>query len=121
MAMEQARKDPGHVVARFARNVPRFWYLTETNRMTQLTMWFGAVLASLFVYGSIVALRETTRSAGIIMLCASVVLVNALHALVFSIVRYMIPVVPYIAVFVGFALSDLRSRWSRRPEHAGAG
>jgi len=115
LAFHQIKSEPGHVVAKSMRNVPRFWYMIETGRMTRPSRVIGGLVGALFVSGSILSLLRWRRSPGAMLMLSTVVCFNLAYAPVFSIMRYMIPVVPYVAMFVGIVLVDLARR-ARKPQ-----
>jgi hypothetical protein len=110
LAFKQLREAPGHVAAKTMRNIPRWWYLAETGRMTKFTKPLGLGMAALFVYGVIVLSRRNGLDARTLVPALTVVLLNLAYAPLFSIMRYMVPAVPFIAVFVGVAVSGLGQR-----------
>jgi hypothetical protein len=105
LALHHMREDPGHLLAKSARNIVRFWYLTETGRMTKYTGVIGAILFTLILLGLAYAARTGHLNDRAVLVLLTILYFNLIYAPFFSIMRYMIPVAPYIAVFAGYGLS----------------
>lgn len=112
LALRHVREQPGHFIAKSSRNIVRFWYFTETGRMTKYTGVIGAIMFILTLLGLAYAARARHLNDRAVLLLATTLYLNLIYAPVFSIMRYMIPAVPYIAIFAGYGLSRL-SRGTR--------
>jgi 4-amino-4-deoxy-L-arabinose transferase-like glycosyltransferase len=113
LAFRQLREAPGHVAAKTVRNVPRWWYLSETGRMSRITRPLALVVAALFVFGAWVARRRGLLDMRCAVPLLTVLLLNLAYAPLFSIMRYMVPVVPFVALFAGLAIADAGKRLGR--------
>ncbi len=114
LALENIARSPGHFLGKTLRNVARFWYLTETERILAFTKLVGAILFILFAAGVFVAARSGDVAGDYPILIAVVLYFNLIYAPVFSIMRYMIPVLPYVAFFAGLALAALWRKAARQ-------
>lgn len=101
LAMAHIRGDPAHAAARTARNVVRFWYLTETGRMTRYTAIAGAGFFLLFAAGVLILIRKRRWRWNAALVLATVLYFNFAYAPFFTVLRYMIPVTPLISIFCG--------------------
>jgi len=107
LAVRHMKEDFGYFLARYARNVVRFWYLSDTGRARLYTGIIGAIVFILFAFGTgfLFATRRVNR--GAVFLLITIVYTNLVYAPVLAVFRYLIPVAPFIAVFVGFGLSRM--------------
>jgi hypothetical protein len=79
----------------------------------------GAIVFAFFAFGVGAVIARRKMTAEVLTLLVVVLYTNFIYAPVFSILRYMIPTIPYVAVFVGFGLSSLLG-WISPLSRAGA-
>lgn len=103
LAFQRIGNDPGHFLAKSSRNLLRFWYLTETRRLVAITRLFAVCISALFIAGMALLLGSNRRHE-LAYLVLAILYFNIAHAPFFAIIRYLVPVLPFICVFAGYAL-----------------
>lgn len=107
LALQHIRENPRAMADKVRRNLLRFWYRTESGRMSRYTGAMGATLFLLMLAGAGSLVASHRFDARVATLLVTIVLFQLAYAPVLSHIRYMIPVAPYISIFGGYGVYRL--------------
>lgn len=107
LAYRHIKEDFGYCFGRSLRNLARFWYLTSTGRAISYTKFIGIIVFAFFAFGTAVTIIKRKINHEALLLLSAIVYFNFVYAPIHAVLRYMIPVAPYVAVFAGVGLSSL--------------
>ncbi len=110
LAIEHLKANVWHQAAKTGRNLFRFWYLTDTGRMTRYTKPLSALIFILMVLGAGTLIAKRKMSYEAVLALGTIIYFNLLYSPILALLRYMIPVLPFISLFVGVGAAVLYER-----------
>ena len=97
--------NPHRAATLFLRNLFRVWYIGRSTLGTYLTLLLHLPLVGLSAFGLVWLARNDRKSLSMAWpICSLIIYFNVIYAAAYPIVRFILPVVPFVMILAGFGL-----------------